>query len=231
MPHAERRLVHRRARHGQRHASSALICTRPAPGHETTAARTKASSSIAGARVEFQLRGPRCQGLPRATPSAQRSLASGVRVLGRSFKYHRPRGVLSAAGHDVNALMQVRDRALQRPQRACRCRRGRSRVGTSTRSIPAAVSRATGSRSSIGLAPFLPVGFYYKAFHGKRWFPRWERMFRNITGLGQVDLTAPRRPTPKRYDFCDVLVIGAGPSGLAAALRGRRARRAGAARR
>ena len=68
------------------------------------------------------------------------------------------------------------------------------------------------------LAPFLPVGFYYKAFHSKRLFPRWERMFRNLAGLGSVDLSAPRLLTPKRYDFCDVLVIGAGPSGLAAAL-------------
>ena len=62
------------------------------------------------------------------------------------------------------------------------------------------------------------MGFYYKAFHSKRLFPLWERMFRSITGLGKVDLSAPRLRTPKRYDFCDVLVIGAGPSGLAAAL-------------
>ncbi|MBV8911075.1 MAG: FAD-dependent oxidoreductase, partial [Gammaproteobacteria bacterium] len=68
------------------------------------------------------------------------------------------------------------------------------------------------------LGAFLPVGFYYKAFHSKRWFPRWERMFRLLAGLGTVDLGAPRRSTPKRYDFCDVLVIGAGPSGLSAAL-------------
>ena len=68
------------------------------------------------------------------------------------------------------------------------------------------------------LGAFLPVGFYYKAFHSKRWFPHWERMFRNLTGLGEVDFEAPARSTPKRYDFCDVLVVGAGPSGLAAAL-------------
>src|SRR6202043_522620 len=67
------------------------------------------------------------------------------------------------------------------------------------------------------LSAFLPVGFYYKAFHSKRWFPRWERMFRRLSGLGEVDLRAARRSTPKRYDFCDVLVIGAGPSGLGAA--------------
>jgi len=64
------------------------------------------------------------------------------------------------------------------------------------------------------LAPVLPVGFYYKAFYSQRW----ERMFRRIAGLGRVeDLATPVR-RPKRYDFCDVLVIGAGPSGLSAAL-------------
>src|SRR6202043_1893689 len=68
------------------------------------------------------------------------------------------------------------------------------------------------------LARLLPVGFYYKAFHSKRLFPRWERMFRALTGLGSVSLSAAREATPKRYGFCDVLVIGAGPSGLAAAL-------------
>jgi sarcosine oxidase subunit alpha len=67
-------------------------------------------------------------------------------------------------------------------------------------------------------ARFLPVGFYYKAFHSKRLFPRWERMFRALTGLGSVNLGAAREFSPKRYGFCDVLVIGAGPSGVSAAL-------------
>jgi len=68
------------------------------------------------------------------------------------------------------------------------------------------------------LSPLLPVGFYYKAFHGKWLAQHWERMFRHLSGLGRVDLSAEREITPKRYDFCDVLVIGGGPSGLAAAI-------------
>src|SRR6185295_1766452 len=62
------------------------------------------------------------------------------------------------------------------------------------------------------LSPFLPVGFYYKAFHSKRWFPSWERMFRRIAGLGRIVQHTPRVKTAKRYGFCDVLVVGAGPS-------------------
>ena len=68
------------------------------------------------------------------------------------------------------------------------------------------------------LARFLPVGFYYKAFHTKLLFPLWERVIRDFSGLGKLDLSKPALHTPKRYDFCDVLVIGAGVSGLQAAL-------------
>jgi sarcosine oxidase subunit alpha len=68
------------------------------------------------------------------------------------------------------------------------------------------------------LSRFLPVGFYYKAFHSKRMFPRWERMIRAFSGLGRIALRAPRLATPKRYAFCDVLVVGGGVSGMTAAL-------------
>ena len=143
--------------------------------------------------------------------------ASGVRVLGRSFKYHRPRGILSAADHDANALMQVRlaDRSVPNVRAdVVPVESGWQVSAVNTRGGLAHDRLAVLNR----LKPFLPVGFYYKAFHSKRLFPRWERMFRHLSGLGRVDLHAGRRATPKRYDFCDVLVIGAGPSGLAAAL-------------
>jgi sarcosine oxidase subunit alpha len=165
---------------------------------------------------EFVFEGKRFLAHPGDTISSA-LLASGVRVLGRSFKYHRPRGILSAAGHDVNALMQVRGPSYSVPN-------VRADVIAVQKDwqIHAVNTRGGLKRDRLRVldhfAPFLPVGFYYKAFHSKRLFPLWERMFRHITGLGRVDLTAPRRPTPKRYDFCDVLVVGAGPSGLAAAL-------------
>jgi sarcosine oxidase subunit alpha len=68
------------------------------------------------------------------------------------------------------------------------------------------------------LSPFLPVGFYYKAFHNKKLFPFWERTIRNLSGLGKLDVSTPHIRTPKRYDFCDVLVVGAGVSGISAAI-------------
>jgi sarcosine oxidase, subunit alpha len=166
--------------------------------------------------VEFVFEGRRMQGYRGDTITSALS-ANGVRILGRSFKYHRPRGILSAASHDANALVQVR-------------RGDRSVPNVRADVVPVHSGWRVNAVNTLGgltsdrlavlghLAPFLPVGFYYKAFHSKRWFPRWERMFRRLSGLGEVDLRASLRSTPKRYDFCDVLVIGAGPSGLSAAL-------------
>lgn len=139
--------------------------------------------------------------------------ASGQRILGRSFKYHRPRGILSLANHDINVLMQfgqkLNVRADVTPLEA-----GMSLAAINT------FGGVMSDRASVinYFAPFLPVGFYYKAFHNKRLFPFWERFIRNISGLGKVDVSTPHIRTPKRYDFCDVLVVGAGASGLAAAL-------------
>ena len=139
--------------------------------------------------------------------------AAGVRVLGRSFKYHRPRGILSLANHDINALMQFREKFNLRAD-----------VTSLTPDMSLAAVNTfggvVGDRASVlnFFSSFLPVGFYYKAFHTKRLFPLWERLIRNMAGLGRVDVSTPHIRTPKRYDFCDVLVVGAGPSGLAAAL-------------
>jgi sarcosine oxidase, subunit alpha len=139
--------------------------------------------------------------------------ASGVPYLARSFKYHRRRHILSFANHDCNALFQV--------DGVPNVRGDVTLVAEGMRA--SAVNTIGGlvhdkARLLDRLARWLPVGFYYKAFHTKRLFPRWERMFRTLTGLGVVSLDAVRRTTPKRYGFCDVLVVGAGPSGLSAAL-------------
>jgi sarcosine oxidase, subunit alpha len=139
--------------------------------------------------------------------------AAGPALLARSFKYHRPRSILSFANHDSNTLFQV-DGVPNVRGDVTLLREG-MRVSALNTFGGLARDRA---RVLDRFAPLLPVGFYYKAFHSKRLFPRWERMFRRLTGLGAVSLTAEREATPKRYGFCDVLVIGAGPSGLSAAL-------------
>ncbi|MBK5937750.1 2Fe-2S iron-sulfur cluster-binding protein [Halochromatium roseum] len=140
--------------------------------------------------------------------------ANGVRILGRSFKYHRPRGIFSLANHDINALFEYVDDTHLR--------------GDVT-PVPAGINLT--ACNTLGglkqdryrwldqLSPALPVGFYYKVFHKPRWlFPFWERLLRHTAGLGQVRSSWRRRITPKWYEHCDLLVIGAGPAGMAAAL-------------
>ncbi|HXQ64881.1 MAG TPA: 2Fe-2S iron-sulfur cluster-binding protein [Steroidobacteraceae bacterium] len=165
--------------------------------------------------VAFSFEGASYQGYAGDTVSSALA-ANGLRLIGRSFKYHRPRGLLSAANHDANAIVQVREDGRSLPN-------VRADVATVQPGWRMSAVNTLGGLARDRLAvlerfaAFLPVGFYYKAFGSKRLFPYWERMFRWLTGLGTVDLTAPRRVSPKRYDFCDVLVVGAGPAGLAAA--------------
>ena len=162
--------------------------------------------------IEFTFEGTRFTGYAGDT-IASALWASGQQILGRSFKYHRPRGILSLANHDVNSLMQSGQKLNVRAD-VTPLEDGMTLSAINT------FGGVMGDRASaIELfSPFLPVGFYYKAFNSKRLFPMWERLIRNLTGLGQVDFSTPHIRTAKRYDFCDLLVVGAGVSGLSAAL-------------
>ncbi len=141
-------------------------------------------------------------------------LAAGVKVLGRSFKYHRPRGVLSLANHDINALVtDGMDTNI------------RADVVTLSNGMQLKAVNTDGgvikdkSKYIDSISPLLPVGFYYKAFHKPAsLFPFWEKVIRKAAGLGIVNFNYPRINKRKLNAFCDVLVIGAGPSGLSAAI-------------
>jgi sarcosine oxidase subunit alpha len=166
-----------------------------------------------GVPLNFTFEGRSYQGYSGDTISSALA-AAGVPYLARSFKYHRPRSILSFANHDSNTLFQV-DGVPNVRGDVTRVREG---MRVSAVNTFGGLARDKG-RVLDGFARWLPVGFYYKAFHSKRLFPRWERMFRALTGLGSVTLSAARKATPKSYAFCDVLVIGGGASGFAAALR------------
>ncbi|MCB2426653.1 FAD-dependent oxidoreductase [Methylophaga pinxianii] len=140
--------------------------------------------------------------------------ANGIRVLGRSFKYHRARGILTLANHDVNALMtdglDTNIRADVLPVQADMTLTAVNTTGGVLKDRSQFIDK---------ISPLLPVGFYYKAFHTpRRFFPFWEDKIRKAAGLGEVNFNYPRIPKPKQHAHCDVLIIGAGISGLSAAL-------------
>jgi len=140
-------------------------------------------------------------------------LANDVAVMARSFKYHRPRGVVSLANHDANVLLCTGQRTNVRADQEA------VHDGRSYR----AVNTIGGLRFDLArvmqlFARVLPVGFYYKAFYRPRiLFPWWERLIREMAGLGKVSTDAKCVRRSQRNRFCDVLVIGGGVAGLAAA--------------
>jgi len=139
--------------------------------------------------------------------------AAGQKVLGRSFKYHRARGVLSLANHDVNIL--VTD-GVDTNMRADVVLVKEGMVLNAVNTIGGVKKDKNSYIDSI--SPLLPVGFYYKAFHTpRRLFPFWEKVIRKAAGLGIVNFDYPRILKRKLHTHCDVLIIGAGPTGLTAA--------------
>lgn len=187
------------------------------------AARVQPFRLLAGGRVDrrpvdFSFDGRAFQGFSGDT-LASALLANGVRLVGRSFKYHRPRGILSAGPEEPNALVELRDGARREPN-----------TRATTVELFEGLSAASQNRwpnlrfdalavTSIA-APIFTAGFYYKTFMWPAafWEKVYEPLIRRAAGLGRGAEAAD----PDHYDkvtaFCDVLVIGAGPAGLMAAL-------------
>ncbi len=181
--------------------------------------RAKTGGRIDRARVlNFTFDGRPYTGHPGDT-LASALLANGVHLMGRSFKYHRPRGVLAAGIEEPNALVHV-DRGGGRDAPNLRATQIELYEGLTARSQNRAPSLAFDLGAAAGLlSRFLPAGFYYKTFMwpASHWKRLYEPAIRAAAGLGR----APTAPDPDRYlhryAHCDVLIIGAGPAGLAAA--------------
>ena len=151
-------------------------------------------------------------------------LANDVRLVARSFKYHRPRGVLSAGSEEPNALVTLHDGAQTDPN-------ARATMVELFDGLRATSQNRVGSLRfdlmavNDWLSPLFAAGFYYKTFMWPAAF--WERLYepliRRAAGLGAL----PRLPDPDGYDkgflHCDLLVIGGGAAGLMAALTAARA--------
>jgi len=134
-------------------------------------------------------------------------------VLSRSFKFHRPRGILTMAGQDSNTLVQVGSE----PNVLADRRAVTPALAVSAQNYD--ISLTVDAGSAIGLlSRFLPVGFYYKAFYKYGSWKFWEPVIRNRAGLGRTDRNAPHGYFDKQYLFADVAVVGGGPAGLSAAI-------------
>ena len=175
------------------------------------------------ATLSFRFDGISYQGYAGDT-LASALLANGVRLMGRSFKYHRPRGVLTAGSEEPNALVELRTGGRQEPNtRATVAELYDGFVAHSQNRWPSLEHdfMAINDRFSN----FLSAGFYYKTFMWPRAF--WEKLYepiiRKAAGLGSLTGEADPDVYDKGFLHCDLLVIGAGPSGLAAALTAGRA--------
>ena len=173
---------------------------------------------VAGERIDrarvlrFTFEGKTHEGFAGDT-IASALAANGVAVLSRSFKHRRPRGIFSMGEKDANSLVQLPGE----PNVPAATRAIEDGLVVSGQNYNGSLERDRGAW--IGLfSRFLPVGFYYKSFYrpAGAW-QRWEPVFRARAGLGEVDPDAEPGRFDKKYGFCDVVVVGAGPAGLAAA--------------
>lgn len=145
-------------------------------------------------------------------------LANGVKVVGRSFKYHRPRGIYTAGSEEPNALVQLESGARTEPNRRATEVELYDGLSATSQNCWPSVNFDVGAINAR-VARLLPAGFYYKTFMwpASLW-TTYEHFIRKAAGLGK----SPTEIDPDRYDkthaHCDVLIVGAGPAGLQAAL-------------
>jgi len=171
--------------------------------------------------VAFRFDGRPMLGLAGDT-LASALLANGQRVIARSFKYHRPRGIVTAGPEEPSALVEVIGVDGREPNRPATTLVLREGLEAESQNCWPSVRFDAGALNSL-FARFLPPGFYYKTFMAPGW--AWERLYepliRGAAGLGRLEgiVGARAKPAETVHDHVDVLVVGAGPAGLAAAHR------------
>ncbi|NEK24648.1 sarcosine oxidase subunit alpha family protein [Sulfitobacter sp. JBTF-M27] len=173
--------------------------------------------------VQFSFDGTTYKGFAGDTV-ASALLANGVKLMGRSFKYHRPRGVLSAGSEEPNALITTGKGAGQEPNVRATVQEVYDGLVTRSQNAWPSLDFDVMAVNDLG-APFLGAGFYYKTFMWPKrfWEAVYEPVIRKAAGLGALSGKSNEDTYERAYAFCDLLVIGAGPTGLMAALTAARA--------
>ena len=186
--------------------------TNPRPGHRLGASPTQAIDRSKTVAFDFNGRAVEAHG---GDTVASALYAAGVRTFSRSFKYHRPRGLLCVGGRCPNCLMNVDGvpnvRACTEPVREGMSVRGQNAWPSVERDFLSVLDK---------LGRLMPVGFYYKAFHRPKLFWRLAQpIIRRIAGLGSLEIDSPSDNSyTHRNAHTDVAVVGGGPAGLSAAL-------------
>ena len=146
-------------------------------------------------------------------------IANGVKVVARSFKYHRPRGVMGSGSEEPNALVTIGRGVAAEPNVRATVQEVYGGLEAFSQNAWPSVKTDVMAVNDL-VSPFLGAGFYYKTFMWPKAF--WEKVYepiiRRAAGLGGLSGKADPETYEKAFAFCDVLVIGAGPAGLMAAL-------------
>ncbi len=170
--------------------------------------------------VTFSFDGVSYRGLEGDTV-ASALLANGVHLMGRSFKYHRPRGVVCAGSEEPNALIGTRRRGVGRfePNTRATMQEIHADLAAESQNKWPSLKFDVGAIND-GLYMLFSAGFYYKTFMWPRsfWDKVYEPFIRKAAGLGKAPTEEDPDQYASRYLHCDVLIVGAGPAGLAAAL-------------
>ncbi|WP_075996508.1 sarcosine oxidase subunit alpha family protein [Salaquimonas pukyongi] len=150
-------------------------------------------------------------------------IANGVKLVGRSFKYHRPRGIFTAGSEEPNALVTLHAGARAEPNTRATVAELFDGLAAKSQNHRGPLSFDLMAVTDL-LSPFLAAGFYYKTFMWPKSF--WEKLYepviRSAAGLGSLSGEEDPDSYDKGFLHCDVLVIGAGPAGLSAALQAAR---------
>ena len=217
-----------RSKHGQRQVPGNLCGRRTAPyrrriarGIEMSRYRIAGKGRVNHTKpVRFTFDGKTYSGLEGDTV-ASALLANGVHLLGRSFKYHRPRGVVTAGSEEPNALIGTSRGTADRYEPNTRATVQEIYEGLKTDSQ----NKWPSLKFDVGaindrLYMLFSAGFYYKTFMWPKsfWDKVYEPFIRGAAGLGVSPQVPDADYYASRYLHCDVLIVGAGPAGLAAAL-------------
>lgn len=173
--------------------------------------------------LSFHFDGKRCSGHAGDTV-ASALLANGVKLVGRSFKYHRPRGILTAGSEEPNALIELRSGARREPNTRASVAELFDGLEASSQNRWPSLGFDVGAINSL-LSPIFVAGFYYKTFMWPAafWEKLYEPLIRRAAGLGRASGEADPDTYEKAHAFCDLLIVGGGPAGLSAALAAARA--------